>query len=159
TAPHTAEWTLNVTYSDPGMGQPIPKPTTHNKTITVAAADGFRVMSGQRQLFTINGLAAMEFQVRSGTKDCGTMLGGLAQEKRTGQTYGSPLVAIPDKDWWPSSASPSFSMTMAVIHDEKSETVDQAIWNTVNVGDTFYEGHEELRILYSNPCGGQDFEM
>lgn len=157
--PHTADWTMDVTYNDPGMGQPIPPPTTLHKTITIAAADGFRVLGGQRQLVTVNSQLTMRFQVQSAGVDCGPVLGGLAQEKLTGQVYGSPLAAIPDKDWLPSSPSDTFYMTAGVIYDEKSETITQAAWDSVNVGDTFYEGHEDLRILYNNPCGGPDIEM
>ncbi len=129
--------------------------------VKIAPADGFRIAAG----FNINnnppppgdtgslpGNIICRFVPTSGGKDCGPYIQGLAQEWiHDIQQYGKKAG---DGVWTPTSSDPLFFMGNGVIQDTKGSGWDPILqgWPW---GEVYWIGTQDLRIVFTDPCGNQ----
>ena len=150
---------LTVTYA-PIMSFPpvFPPPTVITKQVSIAPATNVVITEGLNSSYSASTPITIKFRLMSGSKPCGPMLSGLAQELITDRVLLNPPLGNPnpvsDTDWNPSESVPGiFWLQGNEIWDVKNQNFDPAKWNQIPNNTSYYSCVQSLRFKYIDPCG------
>jgi hypothetical protein len=156
TVPVSLQIKLTVKYSsvftdDPNNPLPAHADTVITKNIVVQKADNVKLPADGANVATDRDTQVeLSYEVRRGTHDC-TLIAGLAQEKITNRVFMG--IPFPDGDWVPAAPSPTFGLGDGYISDTHWLALTDAQWNATAVNGVIESATQQLRIVWSDPCG------
>jgi hypothetical protein len=143
-----------------------PAPTVVTKQVTISPPASFRIVRGPdtpvpRFDQVTGALVTLQlvFQVVCANgRDAGPSLGGLAQERITNIWYIG-LGIRPGVDWnpLPGQDNTDFKLSNGQIFDLKTFSNDAATWDSWPNGTVFMTAHQDLRIMWVDPCGNTQY--
>ncbi len=149
--PSTHTIRLTVTYLNPIEGEPPPPPTVHTKDITIAKADSVQKAGGFDVATNRETGVQIEYQVRSGSHNCGLSLSGTAQERLSNRVFLGRQIPG-DSGWIPAAYSETFHLDSGEILDTHwASSLSDAEWNSVQDGGVIESATQELRIIWTDP--------
>jgi hypothetical protein len=155
---------LTVKYAPQGFPPTNPPDIVITKTINIPEADSVRISHGIDPATVANlgtsDNVEIDFTIRCCGQDAGALFAGYAQEflRNKHVLWPTDQPQLDDPDWSPTSGqdNTNFNRQGNVIVDMKGMSylgTDLAWWSSIPVGTTFYSCTQDLRLMWSDPCG------
>ncbi len=123
--------------------------------LVVAKPDSWAITKGLDTPTSKFSACEVNFTLKAGSRTIGSMPVALAQEKITIAWTPIPgFTLVPPNVWTPNAPDPNFTLQGPWIVDKKAG--GGAIFDAAAIGQAYYYIHQQLRLVYNNPCGGTE---